>query len=132
MRKLLLLSFVLLFVSVCAFAQYDSSASSTSKNESKTMQGCLTSSNGQFLLTDSSGSTVWLRGKDSAQLQNSVGHQVQVTGTQNEVQAHSATGDRSSQTDAMTKKADPNQSSFQVQSIQDTGTACSSSSSTQR
>jgi hypothetical protein len=133
MRKLLLLSLVLLFVSVCAFAQYDSNANATSKNETKTLQGCLTSTNGQFLLTDSSGNTIWLRGKNAADLQSSVGHQVQVTGSQLQVQAHSATGNSSSQTNAMSKNADPNQSSFQVQSIQDTGSACSpNSGGTQR
>ncbi|HVP63946.1 MAG TPA: hypothetical protein VMT82_03560 [candidate division Zixibacteria bacterium] len=127
MRKLLLLCSVLLLISVCAFAQYDSNANSTSKVETKTIQGCLSSSNGQYSLTDSSGNTIWLRGKNTAQLQSSVGHQVQVTGSERQVNAHSATDNRNSQTDAMSKESDPNHNSFLVESVQDTGSACSSS-----
>ncbi|HEX8926275.1 MAG TPA: hypothetical protein VF786_10810 [Terriglobales bacterium] len=129
MRKLALLSFVLLFVSVCAFAQYDSNANSTSKNETKTIQGCLSSSNGEYMLTDSSGNSVWLRGKQTADLQKSVGHQIQVTGSEREVSAHSATGNRTSQNDAMSKNTDPNHSNFLVESVQDTGSTCSSGTS---
>jgi hypothetical protein len=128
MRRLILFSAVLLFASVSAFAQYDSNASAPSKNEAKTISGCLTSSNGQFMLTESSGNTVWLRGKNTADLQSSVGHQVSVTGSERDVQASSATGERTSQNNAMGKNAAPNEGSFLVQSLQDTGSACPSGS----
>ena len=129
MRKLIFLSCVLMFVSVSAFAQYDSSASAASQNEPKTLQGCLSSANGQFALTDNSGKTIWLRGKETASLQSSVGHQIKVTGTERDVTAQSATGNRTSQNDAMSKASDANQGSFLVQSVQDTGTPCSSAGS---
>ena len=125
MKRLMVLSLVAC-VSVCAFPQTDSGASAPSKNVTKTLQGCLSSSNGEYTLTDSSGNAIWLRGKDTASLQNSVGHQIQVTGIEREVTERSSTGVRTSQNDAIASRSDPDQNSFLVQSVQDTGSPCSS------
>ncbi|HUO60684.1 MAG TPA: hypothetical protein VMU24_08445 [Candidatus Acidoferrales bacterium] len=77
------------------------------------------------MLTDNSGNSIWLRGKQTANLQSSVGHQVQVTGSLRDVRAHSATGSSSSQNDAMSSQSETDQNSFLVQSVQDTGSPCS-------
>jgi len=81
MKRILLLSSILLLSVVCAVAQYDSqsSASSKSSGASKTIEGCLAGSNGSYSLTDKSGTMYQLTG-DTAKLDKHVGHTIQVTG----------------------------------------------------
>ncbi len=90
MKKILLLSSILLLSVTWALAQYGSqsstSQSSTSSESSNsgmsktTLQGCLSGSNGNYTLTDSSGATYQLTG-DTAKLEKHIGHTIQVTGT---------------------------------------------------
>lgn len=85
MKRMLLLSSILLLSTVCAVAQYGSqqpSASSQDKSDTSktTIEGCLAGSVGTYSLTDKSGTTYQLTG-DTSKLLAHVGHTVQVTGT---------------------------------------------------
>ena len=72
----------LLLTTAWAVAQYDSQSSSQSSSDMSktTIEGCLSGSDGNYSLTDKSGTTYQLTG-DTAKLQNHVGHTIQVTGT---------------------------------------------------
>jgi hypothetical protein len=78
MKRLLLLSSILLLSAVWAVAQYD--APSQDDTNKTTIQGCLAGSDGNFTLTDKSGTTYQLTGA-TAKLQAHVGHTISVTGT---------------------------------------------------
>lgn len=90
MRHLLLLS-VLLFGASWAMAQNDPSQTApTQSSPSQEMsagsgtdtsvQGCLSGSDGNFMLTDKNGSTYQLTG-DTAKMSEHVGHEVKVMGS---------------------------------------------------
>lgn len=83
MKKPFLLSSILLLTAAFAVAQYGSQSGSnpsSSDMSQTTIQGCLAGSDGNYTLTDKSGTTYQLTG-DTAKLQNHVGHTIQVTGT---------------------------------------------------
>jgi hypothetical protein len=82
MKRLALLSSVLLLTAVWAVAQYNNQSGSQSSSDmsNTTIEGCLSGSDGSYSLTDKSGTTYQLTG-DTAKLQNHVGHTIQVTGT---------------------------------------------------
>lgn len=80
MRQLLVLSLLLLGVT-WAVAQ-DSPATSPKSSASagaQTVQGCLSGSDGKFMLTDKNGQTYDLTG-DTSKLAEHVGHEVKITG----------------------------------------------------
>ena len=87
MRKLFLMISVLLLGLSWAVAQ-DSSAGSQGSNGSArtgaggqmTVEDCLSSSSGNFTLTDKNGTAYQLTG-DTAKLSEHVGHEVKITGT---------------------------------------------------
>ena len=100
MRHLLLVC--VLFGASCAVAQnYPSqtnpSQTSPSQTETSnsgsqtTVQGCLSSSDGNYTLTDKSGNSFQLTG-DVAKLTEHVGHEVKITGTLNSASASSGSG----------------------------------------
>ena len=83
MKRIFLLSSILLLSTCWAVAQSNQSASdqgSMMSSEKTTVQGCLSGSDGSYTLTDKTGTAYKLSG-DTAQLQAHVGHTVQVTGT---------------------------------------------------
>lgn len=89
MKKLMLLSSVLLLSASWIVAQQYPSHSSgqtstqTSSDQSgkqTKVQGCLSGSDGNYTLTDKSGTAYQLKG-DTSQLKEHVGHEIQVTGT---------------------------------------------------
>ncbi len=84
MKRILLLSSILLLSTVWAVAQYDTqsgaSGQSSSDASKTTIEGCLSGSNGSYSLTDKSGTMYQLTG-DTAKLEKHVGHTMQVTGT---------------------------------------------------
>jgi len=88
MTRAILLTLTLLFSAfwLAAGQNYPSQttpggqSSGQSSNGQTTVEGCLSSSNGNYSLTDKAGNTYQLSG-DSAQLSHHVGHEVQVTGT---------------------------------------------------
>ena len=102
MKKVLLLTALMLLCSAWVVAQSGSGAGSatpsqtgsptssqTSDNSSMTtIEGCLAGSAGSFTLTDSSGKTYSLQG-ESSKLSSEVGHQVRIKGSES---AGSATG----------------------------------------
>jgi Protein of unknown function (DUF5818) len=95
MRRIFLLSSILLLSAVWAVAQYDSGSTSESKapaSESKapasestapasnmTIEGCLGGAVGNFTLTDQTGTTYQLTG-NTEKMSDHVGHTVRVTG----------------------------------------------------
>ena len=124
MKKILLLSSMLLLTTVWAVAQYDSqssSASSSNSDSSKTtIEGCLAGSNGSFSLTDQSGTTYQLTG-DTAKLQKHVGHTMQLTGTSTSSSASNTGTDNAS--GSMSGSADT-KATFNVTSFKHVSAKC--------
>jgi hypothetical protein len=102
MRYLLLLS-VLLLGSLWAAAQNNPSQTSPSQTTpagtggETTVQGCLSGSSGNYMLTDQNGSSFQLTG-DTAKLSEHVGHEIKVTGTASSASAAPSGGTDSSTT----------------------------------
>jgi hypothetical protein len=88
MNRLLLITSMLLLT--IAFAMAKSSNTTNSQMSTavaanamqKTVQGCLSDANGDYTLTDSSG-TIWQLEGSTDQLKNDVGHTVAITGRGN-------------------------------------------------
>jgi hypothetical protein len=85
MRHLLLLSVLLLGATWAAAQNYPSQTSPsqtspTGAGAETTVQGCLSGSDGNYMLTDKRGNTFQLTG-DTAKLSEHVGHEIKVTGT---------------------------------------------------
>ena len=81
MRKIFVLSSILLLSAVWAVAQYDSGSTSQSKATASqmTIEGCLGGAVGNFTLTDQSGTIYQLTG-NTEKMNAHVGHTVRVTG----------------------------------------------------
>ena len=116
MRKLCLLTAVLLLVSAWVVAQDSSQAagakaSQTSSNagETTTIEGCLSGSAGNYTLTDKTGKTYQLQG-DSSKLGDQVGHQVRINGSEGGAVA-SATAPSGANASASTSSSGSNPSS---------------------
>lgn len=80
MRHGLLVISVLLLASIWAVAQNSGQKSETSAGSQTTVEGCLSGSNGNYMLTDQNGTMYQLTG-DSAKLSEHVGHEIKVSGT---------------------------------------------------
>jgi len=81
MTKMVLLAFALLASTAWLQAQqYPPDTSKQTGSTENKVEGCLQGSNGNFTLTDSSGTTYQLQG-DTAKLTEHVGHEVQITGS---------------------------------------------------
>jgi len=92
--RYLLLSILLL--SACWVVAQDSTQTSgqtgsTASGGDKTVQGCLSGSNGNYMLTDKNGTTYQLTG-DTAKLSAHIGHEVRITGTAGSSSATGAMG----------------------------------------
>jgi Protein of unknown function (DUF5818) len=97
MRQLTL-AMLLLLGSVWVAAQnYPNQSSPSDTGTATTVQGCLSSSNGNYMLTDKQGNTYQLKG-DASKLSEHVGHEIRVTGTTGSASA--ATGSGASDTGA--------------------------------
>lgn len=92
MRRLILIA-VLLFSACWLVAQSDPSQTKSSSGagagSETTVQGCLGGSEGNYTLTDKSGTSYQLAG-DTAKLKEHVGHEVKVTGTASAASAASS------------------------------------------
>ena len=89
MRKLLVLSLLLLGVSWAAAQNSPAtspSGSASASSGSQTVEGCLNGSDGKYTLTDKQGQTYDLTG-DTSKLAEHVGHEVKITGTQSAANA---------------------------------------------
>jgi len=80
MRHGLLIFSVLLLASLLAVAQNSGHMAKTSAGGQTTVEGCLSSSNGNYTLTDQKGTMYQLTG-DTAKLSEHVGHEIKVSGT---------------------------------------------------
>ena len=60
--------------------QMNSTATGANASGQTSVEGCLQGSNGNFILTDNSGTTYQLQG-DTSKLNEHVGHEVRITGT---------------------------------------------------
>lgn len=124
MRRLLMMTALLLTAGL-VIAQTDANQSSASQSSSQTsnanetkIQGCLSGSDGNYTLTDASGTTYQLTG-DTAKLSEHVGHEVELTGTQS-----SASSSSSSASSGQTGTS--NQASFSVSAVRHISKTCSS------
>lgn len=118
------LVFVLLLGACWLVAQSDSSqnqASPSNNGTETTIQGCLSSSGGNYALTDKNGTVYQLSG-DTAKLGDHVGHEVKVTGTENAASANTDNG--VGQTDSST------QQTIQVTSFKHVAKTCQNSGTT--
>lgn len=83
MRQIFLLLSIMLLGLTWAVAQNETGTASSQAGQSasgqKTVEGCLSGSNGNFTLTDKNGMSYQLTG-DTAKLSEHVGHEVKVTG----------------------------------------------------
>jgi Protein of unknown function (DUF5818) len=87
MRHLLLFGVLLLGVSWAA-AQTSPSQGTSGNTGQETVKGCLSSSGGNYMLTDKTGKTFQLTG-DTSKLSDHVGHEIKVTGTEGSAPASS-------------------------------------------
>ncbi len=129
MKRILLLSSILLLSAVWAVAQNDNQSSTSSQSSQTsstasetTIQGCLSGANGNLSLTDKSGTTYQLTG-DTAKLQKHVGHTVELTGTE---VTSSASNTSETPSGAMSGSAET-QPMFNVTSFKHVSSKCSSS-----
>jgi hypothetical protein len=127
MKKAVLLTSSLLFAATMAIAQDTPAAGSQDPSQSSTntttqtqtsqgsmLRGCLSGSADNYTLTDLNGIQYKLMGGDSS-LQNAVGHEVEVSGTQSQ-SAETSSGNGETMAHAA--------NSFQVSQLKDTGSAC--------
>jgi hypothetical protein len=93
MRYLLLLSVLLLGTCWAAAQNYPSQSGSThaTGSASTTVEGCLSSNNGNYTLTDSHGNNIALTG-DTSKLSEHVGHTIKITGTTTSASTSSSGG----------------------------------------
>ncbi|MFZ0300943.1 MAG: hypothetical protein WAM13_21520 [Candidatus Sulfotelmatobacter sp.] len=87
MRHLLLFSALLLAMSWAA-AQTPASQGTSGNTGQETVKGCLSSSGGNYMLTEKNGKTFQLTG-DTSKLSEHVGHEIKVTGTEGSAPASS-------------------------------------------
>jgi hypothetical protein len=94
---------------------------SDSASGDMTVQGCLSSSGGNYVLTDKSGTSYQLTG-DNAKLSEHVGHEIQISGTGGAPGATKGgnTGESMGQTNSST------QQSLQVSSVKHISKTCTS------
>jgi hypothetical protein len=128
MKKMILLSSMLVLSAVFALAQYGSQDNSNQNNTGSqssmgskmTVVGCLSGSDGNYSLTDKSGTMYNLTG-DTAQLQAHVGHTISVTGT------NTPSTSSSGQSGAMSSPSDTHQT-LMVTSFKHVSPNCASAS----
>ncbi len=127
MRMSLILSSLLLCAMWVAAQTYPNQSSNQSSSQASnaagqtTVQGCLSGSNGNYSLTDSSGNTYQLAG-DTSTLSEHVGHTVKITGT---TASSSASSKGTSKTPSSSSGANA-QPTLNVSSVKHISSSCSS------
>ncbi len=81
MRKTLVLGLLLLVSAAWLQAQSASSSDKGKTSDLITIEGCLQTSQGQYMLTETSGNVHRLTGADN-KLKHHIGHEVEITGKQ--------------------------------------------------
>lgn len=130
MKRLLMLSSILLLSAVWAVAQYGSqdtsnqgssqSSATSSASGNMTVQGCLSGSDGNYTLTDKTGTAFNLTGNTS-RLQAHVGHTISVTGM-------ASSGSASGQTGSMSSPSDSSHQNLMVSSFKHVSPTCNMAS----
>lgn len=121
MRHGLLVFSVLLLASLWAAAQDSGQASQTSAGGQLTIEGCLSGSSGNYMLTDQNGTMYQLSG-DTAKLSEHVGHEVKVSGTS------SSADSSASSTGTANGASGSAQQTIQVTSVKHISKTCKSGS----
>lgn len=121
MRHGLLVISVLLLASLWAAAQNSGQTSEKSAGGQTTVEGCLSGSNGNYMLTDQNGTMYQLTG-DSAKLSEHVGHEIKVSGTSSSAE-NSASG-----AGTATGASGSAQQTIQVTSVKHISKTCKSGS----
>ena len=136
MRHLLALSVLLLSGAWAAAQNYPSQTSPSQTNPSQTtstgadaqtsVQGCLSGSSGNYILTNGKGNTYQLTG-DTSKLTEHVGHEVQIKGTPGSASASQGgtTGGAASNT---TGQASGSSQTLEVSSVKHISKSCQTSS----
>lgn len=136
MRHLLLLSVLLLGAAWVVAQNYPSQTSPSQTNPDQTtptatgaqttVQGCLSGSSGNYILTDKNGNTYQITG-DTSKLNEHLGHEVQIKGTASSASASAGTtsGTASSTTG---QKSGSSQQMLDVSSVTHISKTCQSSS----
>ena len=124
MRHLLLLSVLLLGATWAVAQSYPSETSKTTGTGSETtVQGCLSSSGGNYMLTAKNGTSYQLSG-DTAKLSEHVGHEVKITGTISSASASPSSGTRSSK--AQGEQSASGEQTLEVSSLKHVSKTCQS------
>src|SRR5689334_13977435 len=112
-------------------SQQQSTTSSTPSDQSQSsgtsITGCLNGSDGNFTLTDQSGTTYQLKGATS-DLKQHVGHQVQLSGT---TTGADTTSSASASSSGQTQSSSSSSKSFTVTNVKHMADTCSASPSSQ-
>jgi uncharacterized membrane-anchored protein len=126
MRHLLFLASILLLGLSWAVAQNTTATShkgysqtETSAGSQTSVEGCLSSSAGKYMLTDKEGKMYELTG-DTSKLSEHVGHEVKITGTESAATPSGATG-------AMNKES--SEATLEVSSVKHISKTCKSGGS---
>ena len=125
---MLALSFLLSTALLQAQEQYPQTGSSekgATASGQTTVQGCLQGSDGNYTLTDNSGTTYQLQG-DTSKLSAHVGHEVEITGTTSGASAASPSAGTNPTTGTPTAGAQ--QSTLTVQNMKHISKTCKSAS----
>jgi len=130
MSKTLMLaqSFLLSAALLHAQEQYPQAGSRATASGQTTVQGCLQGSDGNYTLTDNSGTTYTLQG-DTSKLSAHVGHEVQITGTTSGASAASpSAGAGTTNPTTGTPTTGARQSTLTVQNMKHISKTCKSAS----
>jgi hypothetical protein len=126
-RSRLLFCVILVGLTSAWMLAQDSDANTKSKDEVRTISGCLTKSgNGnEFLLTASDGSTWEIRGNSSVDLASNVGQKVEAKGVVAHDKAHNMKEDAKQMgNDAGVKNNTAEHGHFKVTDLRKTGDSC--------
>ena len=105
-----------------------SQASADNAGNQTKVEGCLSSSNGSYTLTARDGTTYQLSG-DTSQLNDHVGHEMQITGTKTPASASSSSGNAGASTASSGQTGSSNQPTLNVSSFKHISKTCSNSGS---
>lgn len=122
MRHLLLLSVLLLGATWAIAQNYPSQTTPSGTGGETTVQGCLSGSGGNYMLTAKSGKSFRLTG-DTAKLSEHVGHEVKITGT---VSSASAAPSAKSDRGMAGEESGSAQQSLEVSSVKHISKTCQS------
>ena len=132
MSKTLMLALALLLSAAWLQAQEQypqagSSQTGATASGQTTVQGCLQGSDGNYTLTDNSGTTYTLQG-DTSKLSPHVGHEVQITGTTSGASASPSAGAGTTNPTTGTPTTGAQQSTLTVQDMKHISKTCKSAS----